>query len=392
MGGIRASLHRIAWATLDRLGAARIARRLNRNRILVVMYHGVVPDGRPYYNWSQLPESRFRKQLEFLKKHFHVLPLDRIVRAIANREPLPPNTAAITFDDGFENNASVAWPHLRELGLPATIFLVTDYVGTSRILWPDEVFLRIQRARQSTLDLTTFGLGQFSLATAELREASYERLIHAMKLLPHRRKDEILKHLRELLVEHPEVTDYTRDFAVMTWEQVHELRSSGLIEFGAHTVTHEILTRVSTSEAYRQITESCATIRRMLGTGQVMFAYPNGGPRDFDGFVKETLRSDRALCGLSTIEGLNSRQADPYALHRVSVGADGTMHRFHLKTSGFIPWLRSLRAFFLHSAPTDELGLRSWDPPPTSGLQPADGASEDSDVAFAESMDRESLV
>lgn len=338
-------LTRLRWRIMAAAGAHVLFRRLNRSRALIVMYHGVVPNGRPYYYWGQLAESKFRWQLEYLKRHYTVLPLPEVVAGLAGDRPLPPNAAAITFDDGYANNAAIAWPHLRDLGLPATIFLVTGMIGTRRLLWPDEVFVRIWRAMPRLLDLRHQRLGLFNLETARHRARSYETLIGALKKLPADRKDRLLDELKRLLPSNRAIPDFSSDFLPMSWEEVERLAESGLVQFGAHSISHEILTRIPRDEAHRQIAESCRELRRRLPGMPLTFAYPNGGPDDFDSFLQDVLRDEGALCGLTTVEGLNERGADPFALQRVSVGADACSYRFPLRSSGAVPWLKSKLSF-----------------------------------------------
>ena len=119
------------------------------------------------------------------------------------------------------------------------------------------------------------------------------------------------------------------------------MHDSGLIEFGSHTVNHEILSRLPLAEQQREIAQSCATVRQRLGLEHVTFAYPNGKPTDFTDDTKMILRDTGALCGLSTIEGLCDPDDDPYELRRIPVGCDMTPHRFALLCSGFLTWLKA---------------------------------------------------
>ena len=70
----------------------------------------------------------------FLKeKHYNVIPLDELVKGIKKGKKFAHNTVVITFDDGYQDNYSYAYPILKKYGFPATIFLISDYIGNARL-------------------------------------------------------------------------------------------------------------------------------------------------------------------------------------------------------------------------------------------------------------------
>lgn len=80
---------------------------------------------------SVTPEN-FEKQMHYLKdKGFNVIPLDELVEGIKNRRKFAHNTVVITMDDGYKDNFTYAYPILKKFGFPATIFLITNNIGTN---------------------------------------------------------------------------------------------------------------------------------------------------------------------------------------------------------------------------------------------------------------------
>lgn len=95
----------------------------------ILMYHHVAVAATPEPN-TVSPE-RFAWHMAYLKKHnFRVVPLDHLVEMIRNRQAVPVNTVAITFDDGSEDNYTDAYPILRGQQFPATFFVSSDLVNT----------------------------------------------------------------------------------------------------------------------------------------------------------------------------------------------------------------------------------------------------------------------
>lgn len=99
----------------------------------VLMYHSVSPKSdKIMYRLIVSPEM-FAKQMQFLKTHrYNIVDLETLGRLIRNKERIPFRTVAVTFDDGFADNYAYAYPVLKKLGIPATIFIIYDEVGRAQ--------------------------------------------------------------------------------------------------------------------------------------------------------------------------------------------------------------------------------------------------------------------
>lgn len=101
----------------------------SRYTVPVAMYHSVTPDADPGSR-LQVSVKSFQRQMDFLKTHhYNVVPLEDIARLIRDKLKVPPKTIAITFDDGSIDNYVYAYPILKKLGFPATIFVIINEVG-----------------------------------------------------------------------------------------------------------------------------------------------------------------------------------------------------------------------------------------------------------------------
>ena len=109
-----------------------VARSERRQRIPVLMYHGVSDDGPAALARYRLTPAAFDSQMAWLRANgFHAIMSGQLESFIANRHPFVGRPVLITFDDGFQNFADYAWPTLRANDLTAEVFLVTDLVGES---------------------------------------------------------------------------------------------------------------------------------------------------------------------------------------------------------------------------------------------------------------------
>jgi len=95
----------------------------------ILTYHSIAYEKNNHF----VSPENFVKQMEYIKKNgYEVITLDELVKTIQSKKHLKRNKVVITFDDGYQNNFKYAYPVLKKFGFPATIFLVTDYIGKEK--------------------------------------------------------------------------------------------------------------------------------------------------------------------------------------------------------------------------------------------------------------------
>ncbi len=225
-------------------GLTRVARWL-RNDGVVLCYHNVVaPSVRPPATLGlHIRLATFERQISWLTRHYTIVPLDEFVDRVAGGASLR-RVAAITFDDGYAGVFDNAWPLLRDLGVPATVFLVAEAHGESReqgFWWDDAEVLQGYSPATERRWLTECKGDRIAIVGAG---ASPPRPVPA----------------------------WCRP---ATWEQITEAVRAGLT-IGAHTATHRTLPALPDAEMYRELVESRAVIRQNAGVIPALFAYPYG--------------------------------------------------------------------------------------------------------------------
>lgn len=282
-------------------------------RFLLLTFHRVNDDGHPFFGGT--PVALFRRQLEALRRSFDVRPLGELLARVRDSGEVPPNAAAVTFDDGYRDNYTHAFPVLRELGVPATIFLVTRALDENALIWHDRVFDAFHRTERDRLELdgTVGSLG----STAERETVMNGFLAKIRRVSPEERDARI-----DALVEALDVGPIAGGaWDKLRWDEVREMARGG-IDFGSHTVDHPILSQVSEEEARRQVRESRARIEEELDEPVTAFAYPNGRPGDFDASTKRILEEEGFECALTTEPGANDAGTDRFELRRVGMWGD----------------------------------------------------------------------
>jgi peptidoglycan/xylan/chitin deacetylase (PgdA/CDA1 family) len=248
------------------------------NSFGILMYHRIAPwtEGTPRPTWNVTPDQ-FRRQLAgLLSRGYQPWPLRRALAAQRAGQPVPRRAFVVTFDDGYENVYSHAWPILKELSVPATVFIVTSYLDTNCVLPFDD----------------------WTAAGSDAVPADAWRPLGA------RQCAEMLEH--------------------------------GLIEIGSHTHTHgNFLGRIA---AFRgDLNRSLAALRDRFGVAQAPFAFPYGC---CDLELAEIVRQSGATCALTTEPRLVSPCVDPFWWGRFNVSANDTATTLTLKLGGWYSILR----------------------------------------------------
>lgn len=323
-------------------GVWLLFRRVNRRKLLILMYHGVVE--KDIQVWTQVPVEEFDRQMAWLKRAYTVVPLEDAVAMIEGKKPRPDYTAVITFDDGFLNNKTQAYPILKKYNLPATIFLSTSLIDETNdfdgLLWPDFITCLIRMTKKKSLDLTEIGLTDYSLETSSERDAAINEIVERFKLEHNEEKLRKINFIRKQ-------TEYTcldadsSCFKGLSWNDVIEMDRDGLVSFGAHTISHPILSRIPDNEIEREIVDSRRIIEEKLGHPVKTFAYPNGNPEDYNAFARNVAEK-HFNCTLTTTEALNAVGEDVYELRRVGPGNKTTLMQFKLLVSRAITVFQKL--------------------------------------------------
>lgn len=304
-----------------------------KNQLTIFLYHAVIRSPLNFYDFCFLDESSFRDQVKYIKRHFEVIPLSEAVERLMNGK-LKRRTAVITFDDGLQNNYEVAYPILRKEALPATIFPVTGLVNTRNTVWFCRLIHALAETSKTSFDWDglTFDLTE-SVSKAKSAAAILARLKEFS--LP-----ELLAELRGIIMSLGEDPDSPIEddspFRMLSHEAITEMLYSGLIEFGAHTHSHGILSLLSKEECRFEIEQSLNTIHELKGSTCKLFAYPNGRPQDYNSETIEALNACGVLAAVTSISGTNDEMTPVMELKRYAVGANWGLEKFKKKVHHII--------------------------------------------------------
>ncbi len=261
--------------------------------------------------------AEFRWQMEHLRKHHHPISLRQLLAAIDGQERLPRQPVIVTFDDGYEDNYVHAWPVLRDLGIPATIFLSTDYIGGNKTFWYDHLAHQFLTAPEQML--TVQGLnGSVKLnGSLQSRREALRGVLSQLKQVPNTLRLQILDRL---CANHGMPQNVAApESRPMTWDQAREMAGGG-IEFGSHTVSHPILSTLTESELQRELVDSRLAIQEQLRQPADVLAYPVGGRSAYNAGVRRVAAAVGYRLGMAYHRGINKLSSlDHLGLSRIAV-------------------------------------------------------------------------
>ena len=298
------------------LGLVRLAR--SHAGGIVLRYHALTETAAPVVYAAPsicMPIAAFRMQMAFVKRAYAVMPLDDLVSAMVDGGKLPARALAITFDDGYADNHRLGLPVLRELGLPATIYVATGAVEDATPFWVSAVRALALGARTETVPMPDGG--ERRLDEPGGREAASGALTRELvPVAAEARTVWLGETARKVGV------DLARALAgtMLDWSQIRELAAAGWT-IGAHTVTHSNMALVDEARAEAEIAESRDALAAATGTDVRHFCYPNSGGRHpyFAPSVTGVLRKLGFRSATTSRPGPLRPGVDPFLLPRLGV-------------------------------------------------------------------------
>ncbi len=300
----------VAWTfrTLGVLAWLR-RRRARRGEVSILLFHRVAGTGSAPLPLA-VPPGAFRALVRGLTRRYDVV-------SWAEARPATPADrprAVITFDDGYADNAAVAWPILRESGVPALFCLTTAFVAGERAMWWDVV----AAAKGASATRAPSGEATFGDET--------EAVIASLKTLPNAERVAALEALGADVAARGAADAIPR---AMSWDDAIRLGDEGA-ELGGHTVTHPILTTCTDAEVTRELVDCRRSLNAALDarpTGRetspvrpasksLAFAYPNG---DFDARIRDAVREAGFDSAFTIEKGPCRADTDPYRVPRLNV-------------------------------------------------------------------------
>lgn len=273
-----------------------------------------------------IDERRFDRHMRFVRERLRPTSLLEIVETLQRGQELPPRATAVTFDDGYEDTYTVAYPVLQRYRIPATVFVITDLIGTSRLAWWDLLSELIKRTERPSLNPAMLHPrppgavisvnGRYPLTSWKEREAAIDRLSAWGRALSAQEIPRFLTTLEEQCgVSRGDIPPRRR---MLTWDQVRAM-SPDLVSIQSHTHSHANLGRAGEKQAREELATSKAIIEASIRQPVSGFAYPYGQPYP-DTVALSALAKDLGYTHACVGGDLPAhRGIHPYSLSRLGV-------------------------------------------------------------------------
>lgn len=292
------------------------------DKAFVLMYHRVLSRDSSHDIYVQpgmfVTDKTFDRHISFLREKYQILSLEKLIEKKSQNENLS-GCCAITFDDGWRDNYTDAFPVLKKYQVPVTIFLATAFIGTNSLFWPEEICWHLEQ--HSLVDATankSFPVLKFyneiEKYASDNRDMFLNKVIEYLKVYSPDERNAVLEYFRGMGTLQQ---DFTRQ--MLSWEEADEMRKSGLIEFGAHTARHEILDQLPISKVRTEISQSKKDIEQRLGVTVTTFAYPNG---NYNEDVVKILDEGDFVGAVTTRKGFMGKHTPMMEIPRIGVHED----------------------------------------------------------------------
>ena len=279
-------------------GVKKLAARLRTRpsaEAVILAYHRIADVAVDPWGIAVSPRH-FAEQLDALRRRRPVLSMRELVERLGDGT-LPPGAVALTFDDGYADNLLNAKPLLERYDVPATVFVASGYVGAKRLFWWDRLqhlFLEpgiLPRKLSIAVNGLWFERDLGDAAEYDgaryarhrswrageppptTRHELYQSLWQILRPLPDSRQSDVLDQIAEWAGAR---STYRKDERTISADELAALTRGGLVDIGAHTVTHPLLSALAESAQYQEISDCQKALENVAGGRVNCFAYPYG--------------------------------------------------------------------------------------------------------------------
>ncbi len=292
-----------------------------RNKLIILNYHRIRPNDFLFStafddNVYTINQDELARQIKWLKSNTWIMSEKDLLDHKKDGFFETPKTSApcvvITFDDGYLDNYTLAYPILKYFEVPAILFVATQMVHDRQVAWWDVIAYLIKRCAKPFIrvDGQQFSMGEQKIETIAL-----------LQLLMKKEKYEHTKYLLSELSEACEVAlpdPELQDKELLTWREIREM-SQHRIAIGSHTHTHRVLSTLSPTAQKEEMLLSKLIIEENLDEPVLSISYPVGEPHYITAETPVIASDSGYLLGFTTNTGFNQwKRIQPYEVKRTA--------------------------------------------------------------------------
>ena len=291
-----------------------------KNYFSIFLFHGVIKKNNfkiRNYNKKHILENDFIAFLKYVKKKGTSLSIDELIYHKENKIDLPKNSFNISFDDGFENNFSIAAPILDRMQLKTTFYFSTDFINNNSMSWIDKVEYCFEFTKENSIYLSNIGKLFLNDNFSKIQSLNKIRKIIKKKLDINInnfvKKIFILCKLKNLKQFNSNIDKK------INWLKVKKIYNNPLFTIGGHSHVHMPLTSFSDTQLDIQIKKSIRLFKSKLKLDLKHYSYPEGQKIDYNENIVIKLKKHGIVCCPTAIKGYNSINSNLFYLRRIQI-------------------------------------------------------------------------
>lgn len=293
-------------------GLLNIYSKFNSQNIVIFNYHRIYDNSldTAFDRGVFGPSShQFEMHMRWIRRNTDVLSLDQLIDIICNKKEITKLSSLVTFDDGYIDNYTLAYPILKRYDIPAIFFVPTDQINSRTLGWWDIIAFLINNSTKPYFH------HEDKKYTFDNKEQVIRDFQQIKKTTPESKTKHLLNQLSETLeVDLPDTTIQSQE--LMSWQEIKEVSQNG-ITIGSHTHSHRVLSTIDEIEQETELTISKNILEKELGTAIRSIAYPVGNYQHFS----EKTMSIASRCGYDIAFSFNTgvnypNELEPYNIKR----------------------------------------------------------------------------
>ena len=301
-----------------------ISNKLRRGAVIFCYHRVIEGDPDPHsIPGTQVDRENFIAQVRLLSSKYRLVSFATLVQKLKKRD-LDQDYLVLSFDDGFKDNYTIAYPILARYHVPSIFFISPDRLGSSSLIWNNRaLFLFNRKTRGGSLHWRGHELPLGS----ELERLRARDLIN-QTLAPMKEEDReaLFEQIADALSSplHPS----EKPELMLNRDDISDMIAGGLAEFGSHSMTHYLLPLCDEQQRTQEVEGSKKALEDSLGRPVAYFAYPGGA---YDEKTVGSVRSAGYEAAVITSEGLVKIGDDLFLLHRLNVVRDDTIYSLMIR-------------------------------------------------------------
>ncbi|WP_162458844.1 polysaccharide deacetylase family protein [Desulfosarcina ovata] len=303
---------------------------LKNNGSIILMYHRIIKKeevGAYLQSGMYVTPQTFEENLRTIKEICSIKPLRTLLSYQSYNQKAsvynPQPCCCLTFDDGWIDFYHNAFPILKEHNIPATLFVPTAFIGKKKWFWTDRLsFLLCQVEDYKINEKKAIPINNLVNEILSIDGAISNRIEKSIERLKIESIEKIESTIKEISLRFG-ISSSPSGMPFVNWEQIEEMKNSGLITIGSHTHKHPILTNCSQNEIEMELTESKRILleKKVVDESFIPFCYPNG---NYDEQILQMVKKAGYHLAVTTEKGWNRIGSNCFKLKRIGIHQDIT--------------------------------------------------------------------